>query len=227
MTHPKTNDPEHDLFVIEQNKRIMKSMDGLRDIVEKAPGPQLQEAVLLIEDAKTAAEFRVLHRGNPGKTAAAKKKTPPAILLSFLLAASPTLAAGAEQCVYDRSVQTSYNATIDEITDYRSSVVRHVEDTRKCTVSFDAVVGGKTYGVVDSYVFGPDMSANDACYQAELKAKHALIRHVASENITADVNLNCVASNGVENKPDGFFKKMGKIGFRMFELSMCGQPNCF
>lgn len=131
----------------------------------------------------------------------------------------------ASQCTYENQVETNYDVKLDKVKNYNASYHRYVEDTYKCVVSFDAVVGFKTYSIHDSYVFGPNMSANDACYQAELKAKHQLVRAVASEEISSTVNMKCL-SNTARVKEDSFLKKTGKVSFRIFEMVMCGQRDC-
>lgn len=138
---------------------------------------------------------------------------------------SLTTAAAADQCQYDNEIVTNYSAKIDKIKNYNRSVKRYVDDTMKCNVSFDAIAGYKTYSVKDSYVYGPDMSANDACNQADLKAKHQLIRAVASEEISSKVNMKCLTNTAVV-KEDSFLKKTGKVSFRIFELAICGEPDC-
>jgi len=136
-----------------------------------------------------------------------------------------TAPATASQCTYENQVETNYDVKLDKVKNYNASYHRYVEDTYKCVVSFDAVVGFKTYSIRDSYVFGSDMSANDACYQAELKAKHQLVRAVASEEISSTVNMRCL-ENAAVVKRDSFLKKTGKVSFRIFELAICGEPEC-
>lgn len=131
----------------------------------------------------------------------------------------------ANQCTYENQVETNYDVKVDKVKNYQARYHRYVEDTYKCIVSFDAVVGFKTYSIRDSYVFGPNMSANDACYQAELKAKHQLVRAVASEEISSTVNMRCLENTAVVKK-DSFLKKTGKVSFRIFELAICGEPEC-
>jgi len=147
-----------------------------------------------------------------------------AVLIAALLA-SCSGPAYADQCSYENVVETKYHGRIDKVTDYSYNVQSYVDDTHKCIVKFTGHSGFKTYTARGTYVFGHDLSVNDACNQAELRAKQEMLRALASEHISGKVNLKCL-SNTVKVKEDSFLKKTGKVSFRIFELAMCGQPDC-
>jgi len=94
-------------------------------------------------------------------------------------------------CDYTKDVQTNWTQQIEKTSNIDRKVFPYVEDTRKCVMSMDVTIGGQTYPAEGSYVFGPDMSENDACEQATISAKKVIIGEVSPEILTAKTEMNC------------------------------------
>ena len=94
-------------------------------------------------------------------------------------------------CDYDSSISTQYTKTIQKTTDYKKRVFPYVEDTRKCVINMNVTIDGKTYPTMGDFVFGPDISENSACKNAENRAKEMIIRKVSPEVLTANTDMKC------------------------------------
>ena len=94
-------------------------------------------------------------------------------------------------CDYDSSVNTKYTKTIQKTTDYKKRVFPYVEDTRKCVINMNVTIDGKTYPTMGDFVFGPDISENSACKNAENRAKEMIIRKVSPEVLSANTDMKC------------------------------------
>ncbi len=55
----------------------------------------------------------------------------------------------------------------------------------------NVTIDGKTYPTMGDFVFGPDISENSACKNAENRAKEMIIRKVSPEVLTANTDMKC------------------------------------
>ena len=94
-------------------------------------------------------------------------------------------------CDYDSSISTQYTKTIQKTTDYKKRVFPYVEDTRKCVINMNVTIDGKSYPTMGDFVFGPDISENSACKNAENRAKEMIIRKVSPEVLSANTDMKC------------------------------------
>ena len=94
-------------------------------------------------------------------------------------------------CDYDSSISTQYTKTIQKTTDYKKRVFPYVEDTRKCVINMNVTIDGKTYPTMGDFVFGPDISENSACKNAENRAKEMIVRKVSPEVLSANTDMKC------------------------------------
>ena len=94
-------------------------------------------------------------------------------------------------CDYDSSVNTKYTKTIQKTTDYKKRVFPYVEDTRICVINMNVTIDGKTYPTMGDFVFGPDISENSACKNAENRAKEMIVRKVSPEVLSANTDMKC------------------------------------
>ena len=101
-------------------------------------------------------------------------------------------------CEYDKTVETNWTQHIEKTSNIDKKVFPYVEDTRKCIMSMDVTIDGTTYDTEGSYVFGPDMTENDACEQATVKAKKKVIGEVSPEVLTAKTEMNCSTKDPVQ-----------------------------
>lgn len=104
----------------------------------------------------------------------------------------PAIAATAESpCGYDRQIRGTYTKQIDRVISLERSVTDHMDSFRKCTVAITAVVGGESAAGEGEFSFGPDITENQACKQAEQRAKENLLARASPEVITAETNMRC------------------------------------
>ena len=101
-------------------------------------------------------------------------------------------------CEYDKTVETNWTQQIEKTSNIDKKVFPYVEDTRKCIMSMDVTIDGTTYPTEGAYVFGPDMTENDACEQATVKAKKKVIGEVSPEVLTAKTEMNCSTKESVQ-----------------------------
>ena len=94
-------------------------------------------------------------------------------------------------CDYDSSVNTKYTKTIQKTTDYKKRVFPYVDDTRKCVINMNVTIDGISYPTMGDFVFGPDISENSACKNAENRAKETVIRKVSPEILSAKTDMSC------------------------------------
>ena len=94
-------------------------------------------------------------------------------------------------CDYVKDVQTNWTQQIEKTENIERNVFPYVEDTRKCVMSMDVTINGQTYPAEGSYVFGPDMTENDACDSATVNAKKSIISQVSPEILSAKTEMNC------------------------------------
>lgn len=94
-------------------------------------------------------------------------------------------------CEYDKTVETNWTQQIEKTSNIDKKVFPYVDDTRKCVMTMDVTIEGTTYPTEGNYVFGPDMTENDACEQATIKAKKKVIGEVSPEVLTAKTEMNC------------------------------------
>jgi hypothetical protein len=94
-------------------------------------------------------------------------------------------------CDYVKDVQTNWTHQIEKTENVKRDVFPYVENTRKCVMSMDVTINGQTYSTEGDYIFGPDMTENDACDNATVNAKKSIISEVSPEVLTAKTEMNC------------------------------------
>ena len=126
----------------------------------------------------------------------------------LLLSTCANPAPAESPCDYDSSVNTQYTKTIEKTSDFKKRVFPYVEDTRKCVINMNVTIDGKTYPTMGDFVFGPDISENSACKNAENRAKEMIVRKVSPEVLSANTDMKCTVKTEeiVENKVESIKK---------------------
>ena len=126
----------------------------------------------------------------------------------LLLSTCSNLAPAESPCDYDSSVNTQYTKTIEKTSDFKKRVFPYVDDTRKCVINMNVTIDGKTYPTMGDFVFGPDISENSACKNAENRAKEMIVRKVSPEVLSANTDMKCTVKTEeiVENKVESIKK---------------------
>ena len=109
----------------------------------------------------------------------------------LLLSTCANPAPAESPCDYDSSVNTQYTKTIENTSDFKKRVFPYVDDTRKCVINMNVTIDGKTYPTMGDFVFGPDISENSACKNAENRAKEMIVRKVSPEVLSANTDMKC------------------------------------
>ena len=113
------------------------------------------------------------------------------IMLPVLCVLSTSAMADQKSCEYEVNTDTSYQGVIQSSKNYIRKTVSHENGTRKCLISMEAKVNGKWFPTIGQYIFGPDMTENNACKKAEVKAKENLLRLKVSEKLKSTTKQDC------------------------------------
>ena len=120
------------------------------------------------------------------------------ILTTFLCTLLTTTALATETpCDYTSKDKVVYEGKIESVRliDKKIQSNPKVKDVLKCVVSIEARVKGKWHPSKGEYMFGPDMSQEDACGLAENRAKVKVMREIIPETLKGEKNLKCNLTN--------------------------------
>jgi|TARA_R110000782_G_scaffold42411_2_gene96492 hypothetical protein len=110
-------------------------------------------------------------------------------------------AAIANECEYSTGVTSSFDGVISKSKNYDNITYPHVDNTRKCVVNLDVEIKQKWYQTSGSFIFGPNMSENDACKNAETNAKENILRTTVPEILKKNTEQNCNLTIGEKIQP--------------------------
>ena len=110
---------------------------------------------------------------------------------ALLLTTCATPAPAETPCDYESQVNTEYTKKIEKVLEFDKKVYPYVEDTRKCVINMSVIIDGVTHNTMGDFVFGPDISENSACKNAENRAKETVIRKVSPEILSAKPDMSC------------------------------------
>ncbi len=119
------------------------------------------------------------------------------ILTTFLCTLLTTAALADAPCNFDSKSKVIYEGKIESVRFINKKIQSNpkVKDVLKCVVSIEARVKGKWHPSKGEYMFGPDMSQEDACGLAENRAKVKVMREVIPETLKSEKNLKCDLTN--------------------------------
>ena len=118
----------------------------------------------------------------------------PKILTTFLCTLLTTSALATEApCDYSSKSKVIYEGKLESVRLIKKSIQINpqIKDVQKCVMSIEARVKGKWYPSKGEYMFGPDMSQEDACGLAEDRAKVKVMREIIPETLKGEKNLKC------------------------------------
>ena len=98
------------------------------------------------------------------------------------LISSLTFQAYSQQCTYKSNDNFSYVGHIESTKIESKKVFPYVDDTRKCRITLQSRIDGEWHLANAEYIFGPDMSEDNACRQAETRAKRKIMNWIATKN---------------------------------------------
>ena len=106
-------------------------------------------------------------------------------------------------CNYDHKIDSEFTKTIESTKSIKRKVYPYIEDARKCVMAMEIKIDGTWYNTNGMFTFGPDMSENEACKNAEQRAKEKIIRKVSPEVLTSKTDMVCKKEEVkiVENNP--------------------------
>jgi hypothetical protein len=113
---------------------------------------------------------------------------------TLLLCVLSSTAMADESCGYKFDVNTKFEGVIQSSKNYDKKASDYVDDTRKCVVSMDLKIFNKWYPAAGTYIFGPDMTQNEACKRAEISAKEDILRKNVPEKLNKNAQSNCQKS---------------------------------
>ena len=116
-------------------------------------------------------------------------------ILPFIL--FTTTVSAAAPCDFDSKDSVIYEGKLESVRLIKKDIQFNpqIKDVLKCVMSIEARVKGKWYPSKGEYMFGPDMSQEDACGLAENRAKVKVMREVIPETLKSEKNLKCDLTN--------------------------------
>jgi hypothetical protein len=126
-----------------------------------------------------------------------------------LVMALCTPALADSECTYIDKTVVKTTGTIEQTRNYEYETAKYTDDKRVCAVKLDAKIGGKWIKTQDFYVFGPEMSQNEACNKAKDKAKVKVLEKYVPQVITSNTNHQC-REEIVNKEPGVTYKKIPK-----------------
>ena len=135
-------------------------------------------------------------------------------IIFFLLSSSTALAEA--PCNYKANDIITYQGKIDSVKLISENIenIPNVKYFRRCVVSIEAKVKDEWYPSKGVYIFGPNMSATDACSHAEVKAKKQIMRTTIPETITSKKNIKCDLTSSIRScKVIYMNTSIGKVKF--------------
>ena len=108
------------------------------------------------------------------------------LLLCALLITSNAIA-----CDYKSNDEIQFEGSIESVRLIDKKVYPYVEDTRICTMHIESRIKGEWYSSRGKYIFGSDVSEDEACSLAESRAKSKVIKEHIPETIRSKRNLSC------------------------------------
>ena len=116
-------------------------------------------------------------------------------ILPFIL--FTTTVSAAAPCNFDSKDSVIYEGKLESVRLIKKDIQFNpqIKDVLKCVMSIEARVKGKWYPSKGEYMFGPDMSQEDACGLAENRAKVKVMREIIPETLKSEKNLKCDLTN--------------------------------
>ena len=141
------------------------------------------------------------------------------LLITMVILGYPIYSIANTPCDYDYKINSEYTKTIQSTKNFKRKVFPYIEDARKCVVSMEIKMDNKWYDTNGMFTFGPDMSENEACKNAEKRAKEKIIRKVSPEKLTAQTDMVCKQEKTevVTNQTEINKNNIPKIGTVMSE----------
>ena len=141
------------------------------------------------------------------------------LLITMVILGYPIYSIASTPCDYDYKINSEYTKTIQSTKNFKRKVFPYIEDARKCVVSMEIKMDNKWYDTNGMFTFGPDMSENEACKNAEKRAKEKIIRKVSPEKLTAQTDMVCKQEKTevVTNQTEINKNNIPKIGTVMSE----------
>ena len=108
-----------------------------------------------------------------------------------------TTVSAAAPCNFDSKDSVIYEGKLESVRLIKKDIQFNpqIKDVLKCVMSIEARVKGKWYPSKGEYMFGPDMSQEDACGLAENRAKVKVMREIIPETLKSEKNLKCDLTN--------------------------------
>jgi len=116
-------------------------------------------------------------------------------ILPFIL--FTTTVSAAAPCDFDSKDSVIYEGKLESVRLIKKDIQFNpqIKDVLKCVMSIEARVKGKWYPSKGEYMFGPDMSQEEACGLAENRAKVKVMREIIPETLKSEKNLKCDLTN--------------------------------
>lgn len=115
--------------------------------------------------------------------------------LTILLALLPTIVL-ANDCVLAQKSRAHATGRIDKIRDVKTTIIVARDQTRRCTVDFQAEVDGVWSSGFGEYTWRSDMPDSVACNNALERGKSSLIELTGNQRFISEQHLTCREESG-------------------------------
>jgi len=115
-----------------------------------------------------------------------------------MLLCSPAFAES--ECEYIDNTVVNTTGTIEQTRNYSYETANFAEEKRVCAVKLDVKIGKNWVKTQDFYVFGPEISQNEACSKAKDKAKIKELEKHVPQTVTNNSSHKC--KEVVKTKPE-------------------------
>ena len=126
------------------------------------------------------------------------------IIVAMMLC-SPAFAES--ECEYIDMTHVKTTGNIEQTRNYEQETAHYAEEKRVCAVNFDEKIGKNWVKTQDFYVFGPEMSENEACNKAKDKAKIKALEKHAPQVVTSNVKQQCKDSIVLNKIPEKKYER--------------------
>jgi hypothetical protein len=112
----------------------------------------------------------------------------------------PIMAHSAAKCRIETKTISKIEGKISGVRNLKTRTEQHLDKYRICIADLEVKINDNWTAVQSTYLYGPDMTENEACERAIASAKLEVLRTKATENLTSSQLMECY--EGDRRKPE-------------------------
>jgi hypothetical protein len=103
----------------------------------------------------------------------------------------PIMVQGAAKCRIETKTISKIEGKISGVRNLKTRTEQHLDKYRICIADLEAKINDNWTAVQSTYLYGPDMTENEACERAIASAKLEVLRTKAIEDLTSSQLMEC------------------------------------